>query len=205
MKFIDKMFDIILENLMNQKYKFKLHHCEEPITVDFNEIKKIAKMTKYQKNELLRERRISEKEMFMAEMDPNAKLYNYFTVFSRNQYIEIKNKLQKAVENINDGRNKIMEALTQLDALNFVSSKANLFNGVTSQKAAQYYIERKLGENYSPELMFKYKKKARKVEYAIDPRLITSSRTSIPTKPPEVIIYKTEVMYHEHKQDLKFV
>lgn len=45
-KFIDWMFDIILRNLVSEKYKFKLHNNEDVKRLNHDEIKRLGKLTK---------------------------------------------------------------------------------------------------------------------------------------------------------------
>lgn len=74
------MFDIILDNLVAPKYKFKLFHAKDEI-LEYEELKKLAKMSKYQKNEYLKENRITKNDEFFAKFDPNVKQYNYLGRF----------------------------------------------------------------------------------------------------------------------------
>ena len=201
-KFLDKMFNIILDNLVSEKYKFKLHNADWVLGIDYAEVKKIAKMTEYQKNEMMNEKRINEFQMFMALLDPTVKQFNYFTNFSRREHIKVRDKMTEAVAAINKGRNLTIEALTYLDSMHHWSSQMSVFNSMNSQKAAHYFTDNKLGYDYTAPMIWKYNVKEREVEYSYDSRLVLSKRTNIPGKSDDMIRYKVKIPYHESKIDL---
>lgn len=137
-------------------------------------------------------------------MNPSAKQYNYMWNFNHSNITEIKSKLKRAVKHINDGRNLVIESLTHLDSIHHVSNQLKIFDSENSKKAARFFVDQKLGYDYSPEMIWNYKKKFQEIDYTYDPKLATSKRTSIPTKPKDAITFKWVVPYHIQKEDIKF-
>jgi len=103
-KFLEKMFDIILDNLISDKYKFKLFHSEDE-TVCYDELKRLTKLSKYQKSELAKENRLTKIDEFLSKFDPNVKQYNFLVKYCREHYSQVRNKIIEAVNFINKGRN----------------------------------------------------------------------------------------------------
>lgn len=98
--------------------------------------------------------------------------------------------MKRAVKHINDGRNLVIESLTHLDSIHHVSNQLKIFDSENSKKAARFFVDQKLGYDYSPEMIWNYKKKYQEIDYTYDPKLATSKRTSIPTKPKDAITFK---------------
>lgn len=107
-KFLMKLFDIILDNIVAPKYRFKLYHSSDTI-LELEELKKFSRMKKYQINEFLKEKRLGKADEFFAQFDPNVRQYNFLAKYSRAQYSDIKDKLDIAVRHINKGRNICIE------------------------------------------------------------------------------------------------
>lgn len=195
-KFLEKMFDIILDNLIPPKYKFKLFHVDDPIP-ELEELKKISKMSKYQLNDYVKEKRITMVDQFYSQFEASVKQYNFATNYNRIKLKEIRQQLEEAVKLINKGRNISFEALNKIDSLNYLATDLDIFSREFTAKAAKFFAENKLGFDYTPEKLWKFKKIDKELEINYDPRLATSKRTSMPTKPKEWITYKVVVNYHE--------
>lgn len=195
-KFLEKMFDIILDNLIPPKYKFKLYHVDDPLP-DFEELKKLSKMSKYQLNDYVKEKRISLVDMFYSQFEASVKQYNFATNYNRLKLKEIRQQLEDSVKLINKARNMILDALHRIDSLNYLGAELQIFSPDVAAKAAKFFAENKLGFDYTPEKLWRYKKHEKELEIKYDPRLATSKRTSMPTKPKEWITYKVMINYHE--------
>mmetsp|Transcript_13228 Transcript_13228/g.15327 ORF Transcript_13228/g.15327 Transcript_13228/m.15327 type:complete len:165 (-) Transcript_13228:140-634(-) len=164
------MFDIIFDNLIPPKFKFKLHSLGQYTTLSFEEVKKIHSMSKYQIKEMLKEKRITKMDEFISSFEPNARQYYFLTKFCKNQYTEIYEKILKAVQSINDGRNWLIEALAQLDSLNYLTEQINVFTPEQSKEAAKFFIDNRLGFDFTPFQMWKYKKQEKEIKFTYDPR-----------------------------------
>lgn len=191
------MFDIILDNIISPKYKFKLFNLGNYTKMSFEEIKKLRKMSKYQINQLLREKRITKMDEFISKCDPDIKQYNFLSIYCKNQYTEVYSKILKAVKSINEGRNSIIEALTQLDSLNIMTEQLDIFDPVKMKEAATFFVDNKLGFDYNSFDMWKYRKREKAMNFVYDPLVVTSNGGTEVSDPKDFITCSTKIMYHE--------
>lgn len=90
-----------------------------------------------------------------------------------------------------------LEALCRLDSLHYLGNEIQIFNSFDTTEAAKYFSENRLGFDYLPQKLWNFKKTKKEMELHYDPRLATSKRSTMPTKPKEMVTYKTEFIYHE--------
>ena len=98
------MFNIILENLVCEKYKFKLFHCGDK-RPEYEEIKKLEKGSKYQIQEMLKERRITQYDILNSKMNMSKKQYNFFIHYSNDRLFDMRERLIEAVAKLNEAKN----------------------------------------------------------------------------------------------------
>ena len=164
--------------------------------MSFEEIKKLRKMSKYQINQLLREKRITKMDEFISKCDPDIKQYNFLSIYCKNQYTEVYSKILKAVKSINEGRNSIIEALTQLDSLNIMTEQLDIFDPVKMKEAATFFVDNKLGFDYNSFDMWKYRKREKAMNFVYDPLVVTSNGGTEVSDPKDFITCSTKIMYH---------
>ena len=196
-QFLEKMFDIILDNVIAPKYKFKLYNLGSYTKMSFDEIKKLRNMSKYQVSEMLKEKRITRMDEFISKFEPNVKQYNFLSIYCKSQYEEVYNKILKATKLINEGRNIIIEALTQLDSINYLTGVLEIFTSEQMKEAAKFFVDNKLGFDFTPFQMWKYKKRVKDIKFEYDPKLVTSKRKTVTSDPKEYITYSAKIIYHE--------
>ncbi|CAI2368524.1 unnamed protein product [Moneuplotes crassus] len=193
--FLDKVFDMILDNLCCEKYKFKLLHCEDR-RPEYEEIKKLEKASKYQIQELLKEKRITQYDILNSKMKLDQKQYNFFVHYANDKYIEMKTRLSEAVIKINEARNTCTYVLSELDAMHHMIRESDLMPASQSSDAGKYIEEQKLGIDIKAQDLFKFKKVLKMVEFCYDPEVVTmypSESVAI----PKDITYRTEAFFNE--------
>jgi hypothetical protein len=76
---------------------------------DYDTIKKLAKLTKYQKQEFIEEHGLNKIDVYLSTLDPSKRQYNTFcTVFLPTQ-MEIKEKFKKAIGKFLEVRRELVE------------------------------------------------------------------------------------------------
>ncbi|CAI2368908.1 unnamed protein product [Moneuplotes crassus] len=194
--FLDKVFDIIIDNLLCEKYRFKFLHCQSR-RPSFDELKKLQKASKYQVQELLKEKRITEYDILNAKMDLNKKQYNYFVHNANDKFFELRNSLIEAVAKINEARNTCTYVLSELDAMHHMIKETDLIPASQTSEAGKYIEEKKLGLDIKPQKLFSYKKVKKILEFCYDPKVVTSLHPEEPTTAPPEVTYRTEVFYNQ--------
>lgn len=162
---------------------------------EYEELKKLETASKYQIQELLKEKRITQYDILNSKMNLNKKQYKYFVHHANDVFVEQRERLIEATKKINDARNMIIKILTEFDSQHHFMKDTDFLPNSQSSEAGIYFETNKLGIDITSQKFLKFKKVAQKLEYWNDPK---SNSTKLIENPEdyEDFTWKTEVVYN---------
>ena len=124
---IDQSFEVILDKmifLMNRQYWRDLG---TEYTTEFEEIKKLHKLTKYQVPEYLKEHNLNAVDKHVSLLDPDKCQFKYLKNVFIPKHIEIKQKMKTAVDYLMKARDIVLETLHYVYIVRGAKIKSGIF------------------------------------------------------------------------------
>lgn len=125
---MDKSFEDLLDNItpfLNKQYWKDL---DEGINVDYETIKKLSKLKKYQKEEFIKDNNINSIELSLSELELDKKQFKIFTNISFKKEKEAKQKFQNAVAKLLEAKEDILNTHCDILATRTFSIKSGIFS-----------------------------------------------------------------------------
>lgn len=127
---IEKGFETLIETFIPNMNRQYWRDTGKSDVFDFEVIKKLGKITKYQRNEYIEEHNLSEVDIGLSGLDPNKRQFRFMTEVIIPREVEIKQQFQEGVNHLLKAKDIIMKSLYDI----YVYKSAVIRSGIFSDK-----------------------------------------------------------------------